>query len=214
MTDTPQLYDWLVLLAIFSGPLVGVWITRWIDAAKEKKERRWSLFETLRRTRGLELSPDHVAAINMVPVLFSDDAEAMSEWGKLMDALGNPGWKSEDQQVREGFYKSAADARHNLTQRIGEVVGAKLPKKEEHRLGYAPSAWEQEFLEQAAARSLLIDVLSGKQPLKMLAGVYELQAAPPDEEAHNGKSEALEAPVEKPKKPAKKSRAEGTQAKG
>lgn len=209
MTSSPQFYDWLVLLAIFSGPLIGVWITRWIDAAQEKKKQRWDLFGTLRRTRGLELSPDHVAAINMVPVLFSDDAEAMSEWGKLMDALNNPGWRSEDEKVREGFYKSAADARHNLTQRIGEVVGAKLPKKEEHRLGYAPSAWENEFLEQAAARKLFIDVLSGEQPLKMLAGVYELQANPVGYEAGTAEQERLEPPEEEPKKKYEKSRAAG-----
>ncbi|SFP16798.1 DUF6680 family protein [Qipengyuania nanhaisediminis] len=213
MTASPQFYDWLVLLAIFFGPLVGVWITRWIDAAQEKKKRRWDLFETLRRTRGLELSPDHVAAINMVPVLFSDDTEAMSEWGKLMDALNNPGWRSEDQTVREGFYKSAADARHNLTQRIGDVVGAKLPKKEEHRLGYAPSAWENEFLEQAAARKLLIDVLSGEQPLKMLAGVYELQENPAGSEADTAERRTLEAPTDEPKKRNEKSRASSPKGK-
>ena len=182
MDESTGLLDWLTLLAIVLGPLIGIWVTRWIDSAKERKDRRWELFVTLRRTRGLELSPDHVAAINMVPVLFSGDVETMREWEKLMDALNNTGWESQDEAVRKGIAKSAADARHNLIRRIGEVVGAKLPHKEEHRLGYAPVAWAQELGEQAAVRRLALEVLSGRSPIQMIAGIYQTDTRYRDED--------------------------------
>ncbi len=173
MEEGTRLLDWLTLVAIVLGPLIGIWVTRWIDSAKERKDRRWELFVTLRRTRGLELSPDHVAAINMIPVLFADDKEVMVEWGRLMDALNNPAWESGDEAVSRGIIKSAADARHNLTRVIGEAVGAQLPQKEEHRLGYSPVAWSQELVEQAEVRKSFLDVLNGRSPIRMIAGVYQ-----------------------------------------
>ncbi|QKG71155.1 MULTISPECIES: DUF6680 family protein [Erythrobacter] len=174
MSQAPDYYDWLVLAAIFCGPLVGIWVTRLIDASKEQKNRRWELFVTLRRTRGLELSPDHVAAVNMVPVLFSHDKEAMEEWGKLMDSLNDPSWNSADDNVRLGLITRSGDARHNLIRRIGEVVGARLPIREEHRLGYAPVAWVNEMNEQAEVRQRFIEVLRGERSLHMVAGVFDL----------------------------------------
>lgn len=169
-------YEWLVLAAILFGPLIGVWVTRLIDTVNEKKDRRWKLFETLRRTRGLELSPDHVAAINMIPVLFDHDKDTMTEWEKLMAALNNVGWNSDDEQVREAVFRATENARHNLVRRIAKIVGAKLPEKEEHRLGYAPIAWQVELKEQVEVRARLLEVLGGERPLKMLAGVYDLGA--------------------------------------
>jgi len=191
MAKGTGLLEWLTLFAIIIGPLLGIWVTRWIDSAKERKDRRWELFVTLRRTKGLELSPDHVAAINMVPVLFPEDAEAMGEWETLMDALNNPAWQSGDEMVLNSIIQSAADARHNLIRRIGEVVGAKLPKKEQHRLGYAPVAWSQELGEQAEVRRRLIEVLCGRVPIQMITGIYQT-----DTQVPAGSTESSSAQIE------------------
>lgn len=170
----PGLYEWLTLSAILVGPLVGIWVTRLIDAARETNKRRWELFVTLRRTRGLELSADHVAAINMVPVLFAKEPAVMRGWEELMDVLNDQSWNSLDEAVKLGVVERSVAKRVNLVNAVAHAVKATLPTKEEHRLGYAPIAWSNDQNQIIEARGQLLKVLKGQQVLHMTAGVYQL----------------------------------------
>lgn len=73
--------------------------------------------------------------------------------------------------------QQTADKRMNLFTCIAAAVKAKLPSKEEHRRGYAPVAWSNEQLQTMEARDQLLQVLNGRQPLSMIAGVYTLPPA-------------------------------------
>lgn len=187
------LSDWLMIGAVLFGPLLGIWVTRWIDSSKELRERRWELFATLRRTRGLEASPESVAAVNMVPVLFKDCQGVLTDWGKLMDAANDPAWNSTDGTAVEGVRKRYGDSRQNMIASVATAVGAALPTKEEHRLGYAPMLWENEYRENYEMRHLMLEVLRGGRALKLQTHVVDYTAAVPDQAPRDNAAGALPA---------------------
>ena len=186
MNQTP----WVEVLAILLGPLVGIWVTRLIDRAKEARARRYSLFETLMRTRGLELSAEHIGAINLVPVIFRpariwgrpSKPKVIEAWERLMDALNDPAWEAEDHKVREGALFKAAKCRMTLVEAVARAVGEALPDKEEHRAGYVPKAWSTQFNTQWESLSLLKQVLSGERSIGMVAHVVDYTTPPADVE--------------------------------
>jgi hypothetical protein len=181
------LYEWLTLAAIVLGPIVGIWVTRSIDGANERRKRRWELFVTLRRTRGLELAADHVAAINMVPVLFGKDQGVMEAWGCLLDSLNDPYWNSTDEKVKRATVDRSFTRRMDLVNAVALAVKVKLPDKEEHRQGYVPIAWSNEMLETMEIRRLLKLVLKGQQSLHMIAGIWQL---PPNDQSPSGDTDS------------------------
>lgn len=177
-THTPGHFEWLSLAAIILGPLVGIWVTRLIDAAGETRKQRWDVFVTLMRTKGLELTPDHVAAINMIPVLFAKHTPVISAWGELMDVLNDVQLNSDDESVRLDVNSNIKSKRSNLLAQVASAVDAKLPDKDEHRVGYAPLAWLNEQQHTAEARDQLLRVLRGEQHIQMVAGIYQLPPTP------------------------------------
>lgn len=176
--QTPQLLDWLTLAAIFLGPLVGIWVTRVIDNAKERGKRREAVFEGLVRTRGLELSPDHVSNLNMVPFLFKEQP-VREAYSRTMTAFSDAALGSSDPKVVEGAVARMNAARQDLIRTIGEAVGSPLPTNELERLGYAPQAWARQQIEQDQLRALLIEWMEGKRATNMIAGVWEVPATDP-----------------------------------
>ena len=56
--------DWLMITAVFLGPIVAVRLTRYIDNQKEIKERKLEIFKTLMATRAYIVSWLHVEALN------------------------------------------------------------------------------------------------------------------------------------------------------
>lgn len=174
--------SWVEIVAILIGPLVGIWVTRLVDRAKEGSARRFSVFETLMRTRGLELSPEHVGAINMVPVVFkgSKHRDVQQAWGRLMDSLNSPEWDADDMKLREGAIKRSFNCRMSLLQVAASAVGERMPENEEHRPGYVPKGWWSQYAGQLENQKLLQEVLSGQRSINMAAHVvdYTQNSAP------------------------------------
>lgn len=179
-----KLIEWLMLIATGAGPLVGIWVTRWIDRSNDKVRRREAVFEALVRTRGLELSQDHVSNLNMVPLLFKEQ-EVAQPYARMMEALNHPSFRSDDPAIVAGMVQLANAARRDMIRAIGKAVGTPMPEGEHERNGYAPVLWEREQSDIMRLRSGLIDVLEGARALQMIAGIFELPqpadgAASPD----------------------------------
>lgn len=166
------MYDWLVLVAIALGPLVGIWVTRIIDRRNEKAKRREAVFEALIKTRGLELSFEHTGALNMVPFLF-DERKVREAYSKTMEALNDPALGSTDEGTFAGAFQRLQARRNDLIREVGESVGSPLPQNEQERLGYAPRAWTRQYNEQETLRALLIDAFEGRKALHTVTVVFE-----------------------------------------
>jgi hypothetical protein len=72
---TVSLSDSLTVLAIVIGPIAAVAITRWLNDRRDQRNRRMDIFRTLMRTRRSPMSPDHVGALNLIEIEFSNDEQ-------------------------------------------------------------------------------------------------------------------------------------------
>src|SRR4029453_9314693 len=63
--------DWIMIAAILCGPVLAVQAQKWIETAREKRNRRLNVFKRLMATRGAVLSPGHVEALNMIDLEFA-----------------------------------------------------------------------------------------------------------------------------------------------
>lgn len=177
MTDNPSYFDWLTLIGLMLGPLIGIWVTRLIDRSNDIQRRKEAVLEGLIRTRGLELSPDHVSNLNMVPLLFNE-REVQAAYSKIMVAVNDGALESNDLAVQNGAIARLSAARQDLIREIARAVKTPLPDGEMERLGYAPKAWTREFQEVSQLRGGLIDVIEGRRPLSMVAGVWSMEEPP------------------------------------
>lgn len=168
-----KLIEWLMLIATAAGPLVGVWVTRWVDKLNDKDRRREAVFEALVRTRGLELGQEHVSNLNMVPLLFKEPA-VVTQYQRMMAALNNPAFASPDEHTATGAVQAANAARRDLIREIGKAVGTPLPEGENERHGYAPILWEREQRDIIQLRTGLIEMIEGRKPLQAVAAVFEI----------------------------------------
>lgn len=178
--DTTHLLGWLSIAAILAGPLVGIWVTRFIDKANEAKRKKEAVLEGLIRTRGLELSPDHVSNLNLVPLFFKE-VGVRTAYSRFMESAVNPSLSSQEEEVVRGAVIGLNAARQDLIREIAKAVGVSLSENEVERLGYAPMGWQRQHNEIEQLRRMLVETLEGKRSIPMIAGIWELPSNPPEQ---------------------------------
>src|SRR5690606_25172987 len=85
--------DWLMILAVLSGPVVAVSLRRYLDNKKEIRERKVNLFKTLMATRAYNVSWSHVEALNKIDLEFDSknkkEKAVIEAWKEYLDLLNN-----------------------------------------------------------------------------------------------------------------------------
>ena len=85
--------EWLIVFAVFAGPIVAVRITRHLDDKKEIKDRKLRVFKTLMGTRAHTMSWSHVEALNLIDIEFDERDEkektVLIAWKEYLDLLNN-----------------------------------------------------------------------------------------------------------------------------
>ncbi len=83
--------DWCIVLATFLGPIFAVQVTRWLDDRKEKRDRKFQIFNTLMATRAYNLYLEHIGALNRIDVEFTakEDKKVIDAWRAYHDHLGS-----------------------------------------------------------------------------------------------------------------------------
>jgi hypothetical protein len=85
--------DWLMILAVLSGPVIAVRVTRHLDERKEVRERKIWVFKTLMATRQYSISAPHVEALNRIELEFSvaqpKEKVVLEAWKEYLDHLSN-----------------------------------------------------------------------------------------------------------------------------
>lgn len=59
-----------IVIATFLGPVFAVRAQKWIERAREKRQRKVFVFDTLMAARTARLSPEHVRALNAIDLAF------------------------------------------------------------------------------------------------------------------------------------------------
>lgn len=185
------IHDWLTLLAILLGPLLGAGFVLWIDARRAKRARRLAIFETLMRTRRTPIWPEHVGALNLVEIEFHDNPEVIAAWKPLFEHFGRPQPRHHDEELRDGmteqerlererkFALRGHQERQTLLSRllhaIGRQLGFRIEQLEIFEGGYTPQGWGTLEDEQAAVRKLFADIAVGRRLFPI--GVYRFPTA-------------------------------------
>jgi len=192
------LVDVLTILAITLSPLIAVQVTEWVQRRRSNRDRRLYVFRTLMATRSANLTPEHVAALNMIDVEFygtDRKSKAVIEACKLyldhhnrpIDPTGNWAARREDLLL-------------DLLQKMGGCLGYEFDKVSIRHTSYFPQRFGDMEKEQEQIRKGLVAVLDGKKWVPVLALTPQdvAQYQPPQvaqpEQAHTSPPPAIPPP--------------------
>jgi len=150
-----RLFDWLTLVAIFMGPVLAVFVTRWVDQRRENRSRRLDLFKTLMRTRSARLNPEHVGALNLIEIEYYKDKRVLGALESYFKHLND---------VRPDADKWLVKADNLLTKLLYEVaksLGYEIEQLQILTGGYAPSGWQEVEQRQTDTQRMLLSLLKG-----------------------------------------------------
>ena len=166
----------LTIIAIVAGPIIAVWMTRRVDESRQAYFRRLEVYRNLMLTRSVRIAPDHVRALNLVPVEFAQFDRVVEEFKKYIEHLSSP-LPAVDQQ--ELHYAQQSDIFYELLFRIGKTLGYSFDKRDLERLSYLPKGHVDDENRNRRAQNALAEILEGKrtfpvsinQPM-MSAGIF------------------------------------------
>ncbi|RLA37555.1 MAG: hypothetical protein DRQ64_09470 [Gammaproteobacteria bacterium] len=157
--------DWLMILAVLSGPVVAVRLTRHLDNQKEIRERKVDVFKTLMATRAYTISWPHVEALNRIDLEFDlsnkKEKAVIEAWKEYLDLLNNTSIPIEQWGVKR------VDLLVELLHKMAKVLNYDFDKTHIKNSSYSPRVHGETEEENAALRRGLIEVLGGNRSIPM-----------------------------------------------
>lgn len=150
------------IFAIVYGPIKAVKITRQMDDARAKENRRVEIFRDLMRTRQIQLNVEHVYALNLIDIEFYGEDKIVAAHRAYMNHL-NTSLPAVDAQDK--FFEDRRDLFIDLLHAIGKAVGYDFDRRDLGKFGYVPAGWGNEAERQRYLQHLFIEVLENKRPL-------------------------------------------------
>lgn len=158
--------DVLTILAIIIGPIAAVQVQKFLERARDKRNRKLFVFKTLMATRGSALSYSHVEALNRIDLEFSDNKKyenIILAWKEYFDNLHQ---KADDNQLPVWAAKNE-ELLSNLLYEMGQSLGYKFDKVLIKRNIYSPIGHATVEREQENLRKHLNEVLDGQRTIPM-----------------------------------------------
>jgi hypothetical protein len=174
--------DLIIAFAALMGPILAVQAQKWIENWRAAKERRVRIFRTLMATRATRLAPQHVEALNSIPLDFSKDRAVMDRWEEYFAHL------MMDDTSLEVWGATAQNLFVALVIQIAKSIGYQFNGADMQRI-YFPKGHKQIQDDQFVIQRGLALLLSGQLPLRM--AVTELPG--PDEASEKQQEELRKA---------------------
>ncbi|BCF88727.1 DUF6680 family protein [Paraburkholderia largidicola] len=171
--------EWVIAFATFAGPILAVQAQKWVERAREFRNRKSAVFHMLMATRGARLSPDHVRALNMIDLTFygkpegrahkrtSGEQAVLDAWHEYHDHLSTP--NVADLPDQNAFAERREDLFINLLSEMAADLGYKFDRVALKKSWYTPAAHGDTEARQAELMQSAIQVLSGRAPIKFEA---------------------------------------------
>lgn len=167
--------NWLMITAVFLGPIIAVQLTRYLDNKKEIRERKLWIFKTLMATRSSILSPHHVEALNRIDLEFDSkskkEKEVIDAWKAYLDLLGYT------QIARDQWTIRRIEHLVELLHKMAQVLDYEFDKTHIKNSSYYPIGYNQIEEDQTAIRRGLKELIEGKRVIPM----YVTNFPPPDQ---------------------------------
>ena len=153
----------VMAVAVVTGPIAAVLITRDLEKRRVQREQRMDIFRTLMRTRtgSARLSSDHVAALNLIEVEFRNDSDVRDAWKehfKILCQLGQHPNPDAIVDLMLSMEKSLA----KLLQVMSRILGYEIEGLEILEGGYTPQDWATIDNECRYIRKYVIALAEGK----------------------------------------------------
>lgn len=163
------LVEILTIVALFSGPAIGVYLARKLRQADGERERQLEIFKTLMATRAATLSINHVEALNRIDLEFNDrskDKHIQEAWGLYSRHLGNAANPEDERQWIERREDLLVKLLSRMAQRLGY---GEFDESNIRDSGYYPQGYNDHDWEIRHSRQLLLEVLKEKKafPVKI-----------------------------------------------
>jgi hypothetical protein len=164
--------DWIMIAAILCGPVLAVQAQKWIETAREKRNRRLNVFKRLMATRGAVLSPGHVEALNMIDLEFAGrgrrNEQVRRRWREYLDHLGSLTQDPEEQARNLPVWtERSGNLLADLLHDMGMAVGYDFDRVQIRRGIYIPMGHANFEMETQLLRRLLIQLLVGERSLPL-----------------------------------------------
>jgi hypothetical protein len=156
--------EWLTIAAIIIGPIAAIRVQKLIERATEETREKRYIFKTLMRTRGNPTSRDHVDALNMIQLTFSNKDEADSavqrKWDIYLNHLNTPYPINEGEARQLDWNNKRQQGLTELLMVLAKAFGYPIDEEHINRV-YAPKALVQEAVEIPAIREHVLKLLQG-----------------------------------------------------
>lgn len=178
--------DVAIVIATLMGPLFAVQVQVWLERMRARRYRREQVFFALMRTRASSLVPEHVHALNAVPIEFYGKKDITAAYKDYIAHVNLPqtdptAWGARRVDLfMDLLHKIATELRYKFT--VAQLKGE----------FYAPR-WQFDLEgEQVAIRQGILKIIQGEAALPM-----DVKSFPADPEAQAAMKAVLkgEAPL-------------------
>jgi hypothetical protein len=128
-----------IATATFIGPIAAVLITRWNDQKAQHRQRLLHVYRTLMATRRINISQEHVGALNLVEVEFHGVKPVIEPWSAYVTHLNTGGATGVPEVTR--WNERRAELLSILLVKIAAHLGITKGEIEIMHGGYAPQGW-------------------------------------------------------------------------
>lgn len=147
------------------GPVRAARLTRDLQRESAHKDRKADVFKHLAATRGARLNPDHVWALNLIPIEFSSVPAVMATWRTYLEHLNFK--LPQDEATKEAFFHERDKRLMALIEVIATDVGTAFDRLDIQKYSYVPQGWEDDEFDRKIALKLLVNMLKGLSPLRV-----------------------------------------------
>lgn len=149
----------VITIATFCGPVAAIQVDRFLSNLREKQDRKLAVFRTLMATRGNTLAPDHVNALNAIPIEFYGHKPIIDAWQALYKHL-HTDFTNDAWAVRK------ADLLIMLLTAMGNDLHYKF-NSDEIESTYTPQGHSMIEKDRLAVLSGLAGIVSGGKAIRM-----------------------------------------------
>lgn len=155
--------EWLTIVALVTGPLIAVQLTRYLDDRREVRGRKLSIFKTLMATRAYNISWAHVEALNRIDLEFGrkkpKEKEVVDAWKAYLDLLCTTNLPADQWETKR------VDLLVELLHKMAIILDYDFDKTHIKNSSYAPKAHGLLDSQQEALRRMTIELLEGRRSL-------------------------------------------------
>lgn len=81
---------WINIIAVLLGPIVAVYLTRYLAERSDKRKAKMEAFKTLMISRVNALNREFVSTVNSIDVIFYDSPKVRKAWRELYEQYDKP----------------------------------------------------------------------------------------------------------------------------